>query len=259
VTRPTPSRFDAVDDADHRELTDHLDVQAAMPFWRARKSATLELLGVREGMRVLDVGCGTGGDVSAAAALGAEAVGVDASRVMIETARVREPGARFEVADATALPFAAGSFDAVRCERLLQHLPDPATAIAEMVRVTAPGGVVLALEPDWRALVIGDGPLGEDVRRRWAAAIRSPAIGGELEALLAAAGLEDVRSRRDVSELTDRAYAEQQFAISDLARATDAAAPEEVERWLAALDAAPVIARATYFTVWGRRSGAPSA
>ena len=73
-----------------------------------------------------------------------------AARVLIAEARrtpaARERGATFVVADATALPFADGRFDACRADRTIQHIPDADVAVAEMARVTRPGGTVVISE-----------------------------------------------------------------------------------------------------------------
>jgi 2-polyprenyl-3-methyl-5-hydroxy-6-metoxy-1,4-benzoquinol methylase len=103
----------------------------------AAKRWIFEQLQVAGGQRVLDVGCGTGDDVAAiAAVVGASgrAVGVDHSEAMIAEASNRHgdvPGAFFEIADAQHLPFESGRFDACRTERVLQHLPDPDCAVAD--------------------------------------------------------------------------------------------------------------------------------
>ena len=266
--RPMPARFDDVDGADVRELVDHLDVQAATAFWLERKTETLRLLEAAPGMRLLDVGCGTGADVLAmgeAVGPGGEAVGVDGSRAMIEIARSRAPTdapVRFDVADALALPFEDGSFDGVRCERLLQHVGDPDRALAEMARVVRPGAVVLAIEPDWDTLAVDGEPFEVTlaVCRRWADAIRSPWVGRELPERMARAGLTDIRATPNTSVISDRAFAEQQFALGDLATAAAAdgdVSPAEAAAWLADLDARAAAggfhASATYVTAWGRR------
>ena len=93
--------------------------------------------------RFLDVGCGSGAAVRAAAAAGARrAVGVDLSPVMIEQAKALAEGAasEFVVGDAEALPFLDASFDALLCSSSFHHYPEPARALGEMARVLVPGG-----------------------------------------------------------------------------------------------------------------------
>jgi SAM-dependent methyltransferase len=91
---------------------------------------------------VLDVGAGTGVVSSALAAIGARAVAVDRAMDMLAwDARSRPPCA---VADIRALPVLDGGVDAAVAAFVLNHLVQPAEGLAELVRVTVPGGAVLA-------------------------------------------------------------------------------------------------------------------
>jgi len=103
---------------------------------------------------VLDVGCGTGTTLAAVLAAHADvrACGIDLSPQMIAVARERlGDGADVQVADAEHLPLADGSVDLVTCIDSLHHYPDPSAALAEMHRVTRPGGELVLGE--WRAAV----------------------------------------------------------------------------------------------------------
>ncbi len=106
--------------------------------------AILAAAGVACGRRVIDVCCGPGYAAGASAALGAEAVGIDAAPEMIAKARETHPACRFDVGDATSLPAETGSFDAAICSFGLFHLADPAAALAEMHRVLDQGGRIAA-------------------------------------------------------------------------------------------------------------------
>jgi ubiquinone/menaquinone biosynthesis C-methylase UbiE len=99
--------------------------------------------GALRGAFVLDVGAGTGVVTAAALAAGASAVvGTDLALEMLQhDAAARGAGV---VADVLALPFAVGAFDAVVAGCVLNHLATPTAAVREMLRVTRPGGVVLA-------------------------------------------------------------------------------------------------------------------
>jgi SAM-dependent methyltransferase len=103
-------------------------------------------LGVPPGRRWLDVGCGTGALTSAVLGVGdpAEVHGVDPSEGFITDARRRtdDPRARFSVGDARALPFPDGRFDAVVSGLVLNFVPEPVVAAAELARVVTSGGVV---------------------------------------------------------------------------------------------------------------------
>jgi SAM-dependent methyltransferase len=100
----------------------------------------LDAAGVAPGMRVLDICCGPGMLAAGALQRGAEATGLDFSAQAVELARRLVPNGRFQQGDAQALPFSAGSFDAVLCGYGLMHLPEPAAALREMLRVLRPGG-----------------------------------------------------------------------------------------------------------------------
>lgn len=95
--------------------------------------------------RTLDVGCGPGLLARAFAPRVREFVGVDLTPAMVEkaTAIARKESlanARFQVGDALALPFEAGSFDLALTRLALHHMPEPGAAVREMARVLRPGG-----------------------------------------------------------------------------------------------------------------------
>lgn len=94
------------------------------------------------GALVLDVGAGTGVASSAARAAGARVVAVDLALDMLGHDRAGRPPAA--QADATALPFRDGGFDAVVSAFCINHMPGPGPMLAEARRVTRRGGVVLA-------------------------------------------------------------------------------------------------------------------
>ena len=100
----------------------------------------LDGLGSLAGKRHLDVACGTGHLVAAAAQRGATSEGIDFAHSMIKAARKNYPGQKYSLADAARLPFDAESFDAVTCAFGLSHLEYPQEAVDEAFRVLAPGG-----------------------------------------------------------------------------------------------------------------------
>jgi demethylmenaquinone methyltransferase / 2-methoxy-6-polyprenyl-1,4-benzoquinol methylase len=142
------------------------DVQS-FGLHRRWKRRVLRLAAIRPGQRALDVCCGTGDLTFALAAQGAEAVGLDFNRPMLEVATRRKAATagasqlRFVQGDAQALPFAAGHFDAVTVGYGLRNLASWDTGLGEMVRVAKPGGRVLVLDfgkpdhPLWRAIYFG--------------------------------------------------------------------------------------------------------
>jgi len=94
------------------------------------------------GGRALEVGCGTGLILERVARFADRAVGIDLSAGMLQQAKGR--GLDVMQGLATALPFADASFDVTYSFKVLAHVPDIELALAEMARVTRPGGVVLA-------------------------------------------------------------------------------------------------------------------
>jgi SAM-dependent methyltransferase len=118
----------------------------------------LDDVGAGPGVRLLDVGCGPGTITAAAAARGAQAVGIDLAAGMLELGRERHPGLDLREADAEALPFADATFDAVVGAFVLNHLPDADAAVAEAARVLAPGGriAVAVWEPPEHNPLLGE-------------------------------------------------------------------------------------------------------
>ena len=100
----------------------------------------LDAAEVREGMAVLDVGCGPGYVSAAATERGATAVGVDFSREMVGIAQRMFPRIEFREGDAQKLAFPDQSFDRVLANFALLHLTNPERACREACRVLKPGG-----------------------------------------------------------------------------------------------------------------------
>jgi SAM-dependent methyltransferase len=166
----------------------------------------LSWLAVPPGKRWLDVGCGTGAlsGMVLAMASPAQVDAVDRSEGYLAYARehVKDPRVRFEVADAQTLPSPSASYDAVVSGLMLNFVPDPARAVAEMARVARPGAVVAAYVWDYAGRM-------ELMRHFWdAAEALDPAARGldegrrfplcrpePLAALFGGAALADVETR----------------------------------------------------------------
>jgi ubiquinone/menaquinone biosynthesis C-methylase UbiE len=169
-----------------------MDEAQKPPAIQASKRLMLERIALAPGAAVLDVGCGPGTDVFDMVDLvgpTGRLVGLDASEVMVAEARRRagkfDAPITFEVGEARALPFPDDTFDVCRSERLLEHLPDPQRAITEMVRVTRPGGRIVAFDFDWDTLII-DNPDKETTRTfvlSYSDSIRNGWIGRQLPRL----------------------------------------------------------------------------
>jgi ubiquinone/menaquinone biosynthesis C-methylase UbiE len=99
--------------------------------------------------RALDAGTGTGALAFALAPLVREVVAVDVVRELLEQARARAEGASnvsFAEGDITRLEFERASFDLAGTLRTIHHIARPELAIAELARVTRPGGTVLVVD-----------------------------------------------------------------------------------------------------------------
>ena len=142
--------------------------EAYIGRWSRRIAETfVRRLDVPASRRWLDVGCGTGALTSAilTAADPAEIAGADPSEGFLKTARERvtDPRVSFTLADARDLPFPDDRFDVTVSGLVLNFVPEPAKAAAEIKRVTAPGGLAAAYLWD-----LAEGM--ELIRRFWDAA-----------------------------------------------------------------------------------------
>jgi demethylmenaquinone methyltransferase / 2-methoxy-6-polyprenyl-1,4-benzoquinol methylase len=111
--------------------------------WRERAA---DLARVGPGSTALDVATGTGDLAVELARRGAEVTGMDFAPAMLELARKKAPGLAFEEGDALELRYADGSFDAVTVGFGARNFSDLDRGLAEMARVTKPGGRVVVLE-----------------------------------------------------------------------------------------------------------------
>jgi len=166
-------------------------------------TALLDFAGIEPGMRALDVGCGPG----ALAAVLAERLGAanvsaaDPSPPFVDACATRLPGVDVLEADAEALPFADGAFDAALSQLVVNFMRDSEAGVREAARVTRPGGIVAACVWDYRSgmtllRAFWDAAREVDPKRGAAAdegVVMRWCAEGELAELWGAAGLESVR------------------------------------------------------------------
>jgi ubiquinone/menaquinone biosynthesis C-methylase UbiE len=183
----------------------YLQRAAAHPGIRALRARAHAHLDLREGQKVLDIGCGPGTmTVDFARAVGerGRVTGIDRDKSMAAEAddQARRMGVSgwttHRRADCTALPFPAETFDACYCERVLQHLrdPGPALTISEALRVLTPGGHMVFVDTDWTTLSVeaDDPALARRTGERYAAQFANPRSGHRLRQQCQVAGAAEV-------------------------------------------------------------------
>ncbi|MEO6309091.1 MAG: class I SAM-dependent methyltransferase [Leifsonia sp.] len=136
--------FDEV--STHYDRTNAVLSMGNAALWRI---STTKAVAPRAVERILDIAAGTGTSSAALAKSGAQIIAADFSEGMITVGRERHagnPNIEFVQADATALPFEDGEFDAVTISFGLRNVVEPKKALAEFYRVTKPGGRVVICE-----------------------------------------------------------------------------------------------------------------
>jgi ubiquinone/menaquinone biosynthesis C-methylase UbiE len=227
------------------------------------KEDSYRLLDLTDGGSVLEVGCGPASDTLALAKLvgvSGRVVGIDVDPEMVALAgeRTRSAGLGERlthlVGEATALPFADNTFDACRSERLFQHLPHPPAALAEMVRVTRPGGRIVVFDTDHETVVV-DSPDPEIARLllRFKSdhMLTNAGAGRQLYRLFREAGLRDVTATPQAMASLDLGFGRLAGTLDEVetqALQAGVVTAEEVERWRAGLER--YATNGTFFCSW---------
>lgn len=133
--------FDGV--AKRYDLVNDLLSLGQTKTWRR---ATTQIIGPKAGMRILDLAAGTGSSSEPLAAAGADVIPADFSEGMLAAGRKARPHLAFTKADALDLPFKDGEFDSVTISFGLRNTADIDLALAQMLRVTKPGGQLVVCE-----------------------------------------------------------------------------------------------------------------
>lgn len=214
-----------------------LDKLHQEPFYQAYKARVAELLTPQAGGIYLDVGAGTGDDAWALAKRArATVVAFDHSKTMMSEAVLRGLSTT-GVGDAASLPFPGNTFDGCWADRTFQHLPDPAEALAEMVRVTKTGGRLVVVDPDYDTQVI-EFPDQDLARRvfRWRAerGLRNGALAHRMPAMFSGLGICDVQVEPMTLVVRDPTAVDNVMGLRSWAGFAQAAGylcEEEVARW----------------------------
>lgn len=198
------------------------------------------------GRCLLDAGCGVGEVARELAAFGTEVVALDHSAATVAAATERHDGSpvRYVTGDVTRLDFPDATFHGVRCERVLQHLAEPDRAVAELARVTRPGGRVCLVDTDWESIAVDGLPdeLAGAVRAHFAARdqLHHRGMGRTLRRRLVRAGLSDVVAIPVVCYFTHPSQVGYVLPMFNPAVPAEAGlVPAAIrEPWFAAIDAA---------------------
>ena len=233
------------------------------------KKQTFDLLNIKPGHHILEVGCGTGEDVQAIARLAGRegrVAGVDNSKTMIEQARERAKGlslpVEYHLGDAYRLDFADNTFDGCRADRILQYLEDPGKALTELYRVARSGARIVISEPDWETLII-DSPDKELTRRILnfrCDKLQSGWIGRQLPRLLKEVGLDKIKIIPVTGFFDDYTMADKMLRLGDSVETAQEAgviSADEATCWLSNLEKAGKDGRffssATLFIICGEK------
>lgn len=227
-----------------REVARQLEAVYATPDVARQRRVSLEMLALRPGERVLDVGCGPGfllAEMARVVGRSGLAAALDLNADMLSLARTRcqtVDGATVLVrGDATAIPFTEGGFDAAVSIQVLEYVGDVARALAELRRVLRPGGRALIVDTDWDSVVwnAGDAERMRRVLDAFVERFADPHLPRSLSRLLTDAGFE--LESRDALVLLDAEYDVNTYSLTNLPLIAGFAVGrrgitrEEVEAW----------------------------
>jgi SAM-dependent methyltransferase len=158
----------------------------------------IEELSIGPGARTLEVGCGNG-SISAwlarRTAPDGQTVALDLDLSLVN---VRDADVELRQGDILAGPVQPGGFDLATARAILHHVPDPSTAIANILASVAPGGAILLIEPDFLPVSIAQPPPVRTFWEGWLSWSRERGIdyeiGRRLPGELATRGLEQVQA-----------------------------------------------------------------
>lgn len=184
-------------------LVDAMDFWESLPSVQRVRTEASAHLAMLPGDVVCDIGCGAGTElIRVARIVGPDGgvIGVDPSASMLAEAARRADAAGVDLElherDGRATGLAAGRCDAVRIERVIQHVGDIDGLVAEAMRITRPGGRIVLVDSDWGSLMVfpGDPVLVERITGVFAGRILPEAWAGrKLHDALLRHGLVDVR------------------------------------------------------------------
>jgi arsenite methyltransferase len=213
----------------------------------AQRAATLHVLALQAGERVVDVGSGPGllaAEMATQVGSDGRVIGLDLSDSMLALSRQRYADLAvssylsFLKADAVRMPFADNMFDVAVSTQVYEYVPDVPAALAEVYRVLRPGGRVLILDTDWDSIVwaAGDQARMQRLLEAWVDRFADPHLPRSLAWQLQDAGFQV--ERREVLVLFNPEYDPNTYSVAngqimaDFAVAQGRMPREEAEAWM---------------------------
>lgn len=205
---------------------------------------TLQALALNAGEHVLDIGCGSGFLAAEMALLVGESghvLGIDNSPEMLKAGEKRcanLPQLELQLANASELPLADNSADAISGIQVLLYVPELTQALSEIYRVLKPGGRIALIETDWHGLLLNsrDAALTQRITSAWEQAVPNPQLAPVLGSMLRAGGFSALRI--DAIPILNTNITPANFSaellpwFADMAQQQGAASEEETNAWL---------------------------
>ncbi|MEV0292641.1 methyltransferase domain-containing protein [Nocardia sp. NPDC050710] len=213
-------------------LIRRLDAADRLPGAAELRDHSYDLLRLRPGDPVADIGCGAGRAVAELAARETRPLGVDPSTRMLDVARTRWPALDFRLGTAESLPLPAASITGYRADKVFHEIADPAAALAEARRVLKPGGRLVLLGQDWDAIIIDsdDPETTRAIVHGRADAVTNPRAARAYRTLLLDNGFDDITVEVRTPVLTDADTLPMLTGLTATASHLDV---ETVDRWIA--------------------------
>ncbi|MBZ5536986.1 MAG: class I SAM-dependent methyltransferase [Acidobacteriia bacterium] len=128
--------------------------QTSSPYFSETEKTLLDRVQSRRGQRLLEVGCGEGGNLFFLGESEATLFGIDLFPNKLIFARSQLSKCGFACSRADQLPFPGECFDIVLCRDVLHHLPEREATLKEISRVCRPGGKIIIIEPNGRNFIV---------------------------------------------------------------------------------------------------------
>ena len=227
---------------------EELEKSYQLPEIVRQRQHTLNILSVKRGEQILDVGCGVGFlsyEIALQTGDSGRVSGIDQNSEMIRHANKRCENLRnteFSEANAKDLPFPEESFDAACCTQVLLYVNDVAQVLSGIRRVLKPAGRIIIVETDWRGVVLNSDydSITRKIFSAWDAAVPSPNLPVRLGHLLVDNGFCNVDV--DPIPILNTEYTPSQFShgmmnwITRNALKKGVITKEQSQKWLDDLD-----------------------